>query len=62
MATVKREALLQAIRKVLAANLACHEDDFTKDGTFISVVEFREGRMQFPLREKSLSIITMGKA
>jgi GNAT superfamily N-acetyltransferase len=62
MATVKREALLQAIRKVLAANLACHEDDFTKDGTFISVAEFREGRMQFPLREKSLSIVTMGKS
>ncbi|HEY7415117.1 MAG TPA: GNAT family N-acetyltransferase [Ktedonobacteraceae bacterium] len=62
MATVKREALLQAIRKVLAANLACHEDDFMKDGTFISVAEVREGRMKFPLREKSLSMVTMGKS
>lgn len=62
MASVKREALLQAIRQVLAANLACHADDFTKDGTFITVAEFREGRMQFPVREKSLSIVTMGKS
>lgn len=62
MATAEREALLQTIRKVLAANLACHEDNFTKDGTFISVAEIREGRMKFPLREKSLSIVTMGNS
>ncbi len=61
MALFQREALLQAIRKILAATLACHEDDFTREGTILSVAEVREGRMKFPVREKSLSIVSMGK-
>ncbi len=48
MALFQREALLQAIRKILAATLACHEDDFTQEGTILSVAEIREGRMKFP--------------
>lgn len=61
MALFQRKMMLQTIRKILAANLACHEDDFTKDGTFLSVAEVREGRMKFPMREKSLTLVTMGK-
>lgn len=61
MAFFQRKEMLQGIRKVLAANLACQEDDFTKDGMFLSVAEVREGRMNFPVREKSLTLVTMGK-
>ncbi len=61
MALFQRELMLQVIRKTLAANLACHEDDFIKDGVVLSVAEIREGRMKFPGREKSLTLVTMGK-
>ncbi|HEU0025686.1 MAG TPA: hypothetical protein VFQ25_01100 [Ktedonobacterales bacterium] len=62
MALVKQQTLLRTIRTVLAANLACHEDDLTKDGTLVTVAEFREGRMRFPMREQSLSMATMGQS
>jgi GNAT superfamily N-acetyltransferase len=61
MALFQRKQMLQGIRKILAANLACHADDFTKDGVVLSVAEVSEGRMKFPVREKSLTLVTMGK-
>jgi GNAT superfamily N-acetyltransferase len=61
MTLFQRKQMLQVIRKTLAANLACQEDDFTKDGVFLSAAEDREGRMKFPVREKSLTLVTMGK-
>lgn len=61
MALFQRKQILQEIRKTLAATLACHEDDFTKEGVFLSVAELREGRMKFPVRAKSLTLVTMGK-
>lgn len=61
MALFQPKLMLQAIRKTLAATLACQEDDFTREGVFLSVAEVREGRLKFPVREKSLTLATMGK-
>jgi GNAT superfamily N-acetyltransferase len=56
----KKEAL-QTVRAVLAADLACRETDFLYEQVTINIAEPREGRFRFPVREKSLSIVTMGK-
>lgn len=61
MATSARKSALQTVRRVLAADLACKETDFLEDIVSINRAEIREGRFQFPIREKSLSIMTMGK-
>jgi GNAT superfamily N-acetyltransferase len=61
MALIQRTALLHAIRRVLAATHACHEDDFMREGTNVVVAEVRDGRMKYPMPERSLSIVTLGK-
>jgi GNAT superfamily N-acetyltransferase len=56
----KREAL-QTVRTVLAADLTCRESDFLHDQITINIAETREERFRYPIREKSLSIVSMGK-
>ncbi|MDQ1914875.1 GNAT family N-acetyltransferase [Paenibacillus sp. GD4] len=56
-----RKVALQTVRTVLAADLACSDTDFLFDKVTVNKAEIREGRFRFPLREKSLSIVTMGK-
>ncbi|QYR20292.1 GNAT family N-acetyltransferase [Paenibacillus sp. sptzw28] len=56
-----RKAALQTVSTVLAADLACSETDFLSDKVSVNKAEIREGRFRFPVREKSLSIVTMGK-
>jgi GNAT superfamily N-acetyltransferase len=56
----KREAL-QTVRTVLAADLACRETDFLHERITINIAEPREGGFRYPIREKSISIVTMGR-
>ncbi|WP_199618323.1 GNAT family N-acetyltransferase [Paenibacillus alkalitolerans] len=61
MANLHRESTLSTVRKLLSANLSCLENDFSRTGTFVYEAEKREGGFRFPFREKSLSVVTMGK-
>jgi len=52
---------LNAVKKVLAADFACEENDFEKYGITFRLAEERPGRRQFPYREKSLAMVSMGR-
>jgi GNAT superfamily N-acetyltransferase len=52
---------LRALRKILAADFSCDEKDFDKEGvTFCLSRELEEAR-RFPLPEKFLAVVTMGR-
>lgn len=61
MRGLDRKATLQVIRKVLKADFSCEERCFDEDGVFVYKAREMEGRRKFPFREKSLSIMTMGR-
>jgi RimJ/RimL family protein N-acetyltransferase len=48
------------VRKILAADCACEEECFEKEGAFLSIARKVEGARRFPVREKSLAVTTMG--
>jgi GNAT superfamily N-acetyltransferase len=52
---------LNIVKKVLALDFACAENDFDKDGVFFHRAKALLGRRKFPFREKSLSVATMGR-
>ncbi|MBD2870971.1 GNAT family N-acetyltransferase [Paenibacillus arenilitoris] len=56
-----RKTVIQTVKAVLAADLACDEADFDVDGVSIRQAEIRGGRFRFPIREQSLTIVTMGR-
>ena len=49
------------MKKVLAADFACKESDFDNEGVFIHQAKEMPGRRRFPFREKTLSVVTMGR-
>ncbi|MFC1920935.1 GNAT family N-acetyltransferase [Chloroflexota bacterium] len=55
------KSALQTVKKVLAADFACDESDFDKDGVFINQAQEMPGRRKLPFREKQLNIATLGK-
>ena len=55
-----REAVLAAVRKTLAADLACDEQDLCTPGLTIVEAKRVAGRRRFPFRERSLSVVSMG--
>ncbi len=56
-----RESALKLVRKILAADLACEESDFDKEGIAFRVAKELEGARRFPLPEKFLAVVTMGR-
>jgi GNAT superfamily N-acetyltransferase len=55
------ESTLKIVKKVLAADFACDESDFHRDGVFVYEAREIEGARKFPIRKKALNIVTMGK-
>jgi GNAT superfamily N-acetyltransferase len=51
---------VQTLLQVLSADLSSDEKDLLTGGVRVCVDEHREGRFRFPIREKSLKIVTMG--
>jgi GNAT superfamily N-acetyltransferase len=56
-----RDSALKTVRKILAADFACEESDFDKEGVTLRVSKELEGARRFPLPEKFLAVVTMGK-
>ncbi|UCD21817.1 MAG: GNAT family N-acetyltransferase [Chloroflexota bacterium] len=56
-----RESALKLVRQILAADFACDESDFDKEGIAFSVAKELEGARRFPLPEKFLAVVTMGR-
>jgi GNAT superfamily N-acetyltransferase len=54
-------AALNIVKKVLAVDFACEEEDFDKEGVFVYRAKELPGRRKFPFREKSLGVATMGR-
>jgi len=52
---------LNAVKKILAADFACHESDFENEGIYIHQAKALPGRRRFPFREKPFAVATMGK-
>jgi len=52
---------LQLVKKILAADFACEEGDFDKEGVTIHRAKEIEGARRFPLPDKFLAVVTMGK-
>src|SRR5438309_1532932 len=50
-------ATLAIVRQVLAADFACDEACFTREGTFVVPWEERAGRRRFPARDARLSLM-----
>ncbi|SFS70999.1 GNAT family N-acetyltransferase [Paenibacillus sp. BC26] len=61
MALISRNAAKQIMMDVLSANLACSTSDLTHPGVTFHLAERREGAFRFPIREKSLQIVTVGQ-
>lgn len=56
-----RKAAIRTVRAVLSASFGCGENDFDAEGPTFHVAVRREGGLRFPLRERSLGVVTMGK-
>ena len=56
-----RESALGVVKKVLAADFACEEGDFDKEGACFCLSKELEGARRFPLPEKFLAVVTMGR-
>ena len=52
---------LRIVRKILAADFACEEGDFDKEGITFCLSKELEGARRFPLPEKFLAVATMGR-
>ncbi|WP_052487872.1 GNAT family N-acetyltransferase [Gordoniibacillus kamchatkensis] len=61
MTAARKRSAIQTVMTVLSADLACKEADLLADGVSVHAAEIREGRFRFPIREQSLSIVTMGR-
>ena len=56
-----QESALQVVKKILAADYACAESDFDKAGVTFHLSKEIEGARRFPLPEKFLGVVTMGR-
>jgi len=56
-----RESALKIVRKILTADFACEESDFDKEGITFHLSKELEGARRFPLPEKFLAVVTMGR-
>ena len=56
-----QKSALKFVKKVLAADFACEESDFDKEGVTFHLAKEIEGARRFPLPEKFLAVVTMGK-
>jgi len=56
-----QESALQVAKKILAADFACAESDFDNVGTTFHLAKEIEGARRFPLPEKFLAVVTMGR-
>src|SRR5262249_49150461 len=55
-----RQDTLAIVRQTLAADFACAESCFAQAGVFIVEAQELPGHRRFPLRAKSLALMTMG--
>ncbi|WP_274648883.1 hypothetical protein [Paenibacillus humicola] len=60
-AGMRRTEAIKIAEAVLSADLACSKADFDGNGVTVRRAEIREGRFRFPIRAKSLQIVTMGR-
>ena len=56
-----QKSALQVVKKILAADFACEESDFDKEGITFHLAREIEGARRFPLPEKFLAVVTMGR-
>jgi GNAT superfamily N-acetyltransferase len=56
-----RGSPLRIVRKILAADFACEESDLDKEGITFCLAKELEGARRFPLPEKFLAVVTMGR-
>lgn len=56
-----QQSALQVVRKILAADFACQESDFDKEGVTFHLAKEIEGARRVPLPEKFLAVVTMGR-
>jgi len=56
-----RGSALRIVRKILAADFACEEGDFTKEGITFCLSKELGGARRFPLPERFLAVVTMGR-
>ena len=56
-----QESALQLVKRILAADFACAESDFDKVGVTFHLSKEIEGARRFPLPEKFLAVVTMGR-
>ena len=56
-----QESALQVVKKILAADFACAESDFDKAGVSFHLCKEIEGARRFPLPQKFLGVVTMGR-
>ncbi|UVI33319.1 GNAT family N-acetyltransferase [Paenibacillus spongiae] len=61
MAAICRRSVIQTVKTVLSADLACSESNLITDAVSVHEAVIREGRFRFPVRRQTLSIVTMGK-
>jgi GNAT superfamily N-acetyltransferase len=52
---------LKVVRKMLAADFACEESDLEREGITFRLARELEGARRFPLPEKFLAVVTMGR-
>ena len=56
-----QKSALNTVKKVLMADFACEKGDFDEEGVFIRLARRLEGARRFPLPERFLAVVTMGK-
>ena len=56
-----RESALKLVRQILAADFACEESDFDKEGITFHLAKELEGARRVPLPDKFLAVVTMGR-
>jgi GNAT superfamily N-acetyltransferase len=57
----EQKSALQVVKKILTADFACKESDFDKEGITFHLAKEIEGARRFPLPEKSMAVVTMGR-
>lgn len=57
-----KKAAIRVVRKILAADFGCEQSDFDAEGITFHLAKQTEGARRFPLPQKFLAIVTMGRA
>lgn len=56
-----QKSALQVVKKILAADFACQESNFDEEGLTFHYARAVEGARHFPLPDKFLAVVTMGR-